>query len=429
MIWTPIVVALLSAQPAVGEQHETQLASDFRRERQDFGKDCSPKTFYQCIVDVATEDPVHLSAGSLAPQSGMGVGAAFVEHLTPEGKDWKYSWDVDAVRAPSTGSWRAGAYMKIVNDDVGAVGVRKAGEAHRSRARDAYPIYNIYVESSSLEKLQFAGQAFRERQTIVGGSAIYPISDATWNAALLGSVNGRFVNVLGVDSSFAQFQQGLRIKPHWLGPHVNTNYLATVDEFVSDSASNASFHRWNVDLRHTIPLYKDVQRPRETNGPDDCRTGLAKTDRCPKVSVSRNREGAIDLRAFVTSATASTGSVVPFYFQQTLGGSDINGNSLLAAYNDYSFRAPSAFALQESAEYSLWGPFGAYVLLEQGKVADRVGDFGSSDLLRSVAVGLTIRAGGFPLINLAIAYGGGGHHTLARIDPSLLGAGGRPSLY
>jgi hypothetical protein len=432
MLWTPLIVVMLSSspatQPAVTQDHETQIGADFRREREALGNDCALRTFYQCIVDLATEDPLHVSVGSLAPQSGFGFGGAFVEHYTPEGKDWKYSWDVDAVRA-SSGSWRGGAYMKIVHDKVGAVGVRPAGSPHRSRARDAYPIFNIYVESSSLENLLVSGQPFKEQQTIVGTSVIYPISDERWNAALLGSVNGRFVRTIGIDATFAQFQEGIRIKPHWLGTHVNTNYVVSVDEFVSDSASQASFHRWNVDLRHTIPLFQDVQRSRETNGPDDCRPGLGKADRCSRVSVSRNRRGAIDLRAFVTSATASVGNIVPFYLQPTLGGSDINGQMILAAYDDYRFRAPSAFALQESLEHSLWGPFGAYLLLEQGKVAGRAGDFGSSDLLHSVAIGLTIRAGGFPLINLALAWGGEGHHFIKRIDPSLLGGGGRPSLF
>jgi hypothetical protein len=40
-----------------------------------------------------------------------------------------------------------------------------------------------------------------------------------------------------------------------------------------------------------------------------------------------------------------------------------------------------------------------------------------------------VRAGGFPLINLSFAWAGGGHHIIGSIDPSLLGGGGRPSLY
>ena len=31
-------------------------------------------------------------------------------------------------------------------------------------------------------------------------------------------------------------------------------------------------------------------------------------------------------------------TIVPFYFQPTLGGSDINGQRLLSGYDDYRFR-------------------------------------------------------------------------------------------
>ncbi|HYL14673.1 MAG TPA: alkaline phosphatase family protein [Terriglobales bacterium] len=56
----------------------------------------------------------------------------------------------------------------------------------------------------------------------------------------------------------------------------------------------------------------------------------------------------------ITSAT----SVVPFYFQHTLGGSDINGVPWLSSYQDYRFRAPNLLVLRESFEHSIWGPFG-----------------------------------------------------------------------
>jgi hypothetical protein len=44
-------------------------------------------------------------------------------------------------------------------------------------------------------------------------------------------------------------------------------------------------------------------------------------------------------------------------------------------------------------------------------------------------VGLTLRAGGFPLVNLTFAWGGGSHHIIGSMDPTLLGGSSRPSLY
>ena len=120
---------------------------------------------------------------------------------------------------------------------------------------------------------------------------------------------------------------------------------------------------------------------------------------------------------------------MPFYFQPTLGGSDINGQRLLSGYDDYQFRGPNLIALQESLEHSIWGPVGAYVLVEQGKVTAEGVGLGSGELLHSVAVGLTLRAGGFPLVNLSFAWGSDSHHIIGSIDPSLLGGSSRPSLY
>ena len=66
---------------------------------------------------------------------------------------------------------------------------------------------------------------------------------------------------------------------------------------------------------------------------------------------------------------ASAGSVVPFYLQPTLGGSDINGNPWLSSYSDYRFRAPNALLLREAFEHSIWGPIGFVFSADQGKVA------------------------------------------------------------
>jgi len=54
---------------------------------------------------------------------------------------------------------------------------------------------------------------------------------------------------------------------------------------------------------------------------------------------------------------------------------------------------------------------------------------GFDGLAHSIAVGVTLRAGGFPLVNLTFAWGGGSHHIIGTIDSSLMGGSGRPSLF
>jgi hypothetical protein len=51
-------------------------------------------------------------------------------------------------------------------------------------------------------------------------------------------------------------------------------------------------------------------------------------------------------------------------------------------------------------------------------------------LLHSYSAGLTLRAGGFPMVYLMYAWGGHeGTHTIVNVNTSLLGGADRPSLY
>ena len=122
-------------------------------------------------------------------------------------------------------------------------------------------------------------------------------------------------------------------------------------------------------------------------------------------------------------------SKVPFYFQPTLGGQDIDSSLTLGSYRDYRFRAPNFLLLQESFEHSIWGPFGAKFMADQGRVALTRSDVGFSHLKHSFAAGLTLRAGAFPMVSLMFAWGGSeGHHNILNMGSSLLGGGSRPPL-
>ena len=98
---------------AVGQ--ESQLAADFRLEREQLGKTCGSglKGVMGCVQTLFTDHPLHIAVGSIAPQNGFGAGAALVTHYTPN-ENWRLSWNVDAIGS-SNASWRAGGYMKIIH--------------------------------------------------------------------------------------------------------------------------------------------------------------------------------------------------------------------------------------------------------------------------------------------------------------------------
>jgi hypothetical protein len=49
-------------------------------------------------------------------------------------------------------------------------------------------------------------------------------------------------------------------------------------------------------------------------------------------------------------SNASAGDVVPFYLQETIGGSDIDNHNSLPAFKDYRFRGPDLFTVE--AQYN-----------------------------------------------------------------------------
>jgi hypothetical protein len=132
----------------------------------------------------------------------------------------------------------------------------------------------------------------------------------------------------------------------------------------------------------------------------------------------------------MNQSITSAGHVVPFYFQPTLGGSDIDGNLALPSYQDYRFRAPNNLLARASFEHSIYGPLGFTAMVDEGKVALRRSDLDFTHLQHSYSMGLTLRAGGFPMVWLLFSWGGReGAHATAAMNSSLLGGSARPSLY
>jgi hypothetical protein len=376
------------------------------------------------------------------------------------------SWDTDAVGSFS-GAWRAGGYLTMIHTPVRRIRVTipKPGEKPKiSRLVVPHMVFNVYAQSISLNKVSFFGlgndtrpggkSLFGMSQTIIGGNVIKPLHELSvtrsLNLSVLGELNGRFVNIrpehgqsvpsietlysnatapgLVNQPGFVQFGEGLRIKPlfrDWL----ELNYLGKFQQFVAPSTSTYSFMRWTVDLNHTYYIYSYWRSPPQNIpglGPDSCAPG---TDKCPEIPHTRNLNGSVGVRFFLSESFTSGTSVVPFYFQQTLGGSDINNALSLGSYQDYRFRAPNLLLLQEKFEHSLWGPFGATFMADQGRVALARGDIGFSHLKHSFAGGLTLRAGAFPMVYLMFAWGGSeGHHNILNMNTALLGASARPLL-
>ncbi len=473
MRWSVVVLLWLASLFAMTQcalAQENWLQADFRREGERVGDACKGgfKAAPGCAIELFTDHPLHIAAGSMPLQNGFGLGAAFVSARNT--KNWRMSWDVDAVGAVS-GAWRAGGYLTLVHTPEETIHVvvptteGSGSAAKKPKAKlgvHPYTVFNLYAQTTSLNKLNYFGlgndsslagaSVFGMTQTIVGVNAIKPVYE--WaairklNLALLGEVNGRFVNVRGKSGQsvpsietlytsatapgltsqpgFVQLGQGLRIKPV-IADSLQLNYTGNFQEFFAPSSSQNSFLRWTVDLNHTLYLHgytRSAPKNTDGTGPDEC---TPNGEKC--TSISRNLNGSIGVRLLLSESINSATSAVPFYFQQTLGGSDINGAMSLGSYQDYRYRAPNLLLLQESFEHSIWGPFGLKFMADEGRVALTRGDLGFSHLRHSFAGGFTLRAGGFPMVSIMFAWGGPeGHHNIFNMNTSLLGGSARPLL-
>lgn len=456
--YTFLSIAVLLILTGLANAQESELRAELRHEGDHFRENCgkfSLKSLVGCGEVLFTGHPLHIAVGSLAPQNGFGVGPAFVAHWTPN-NDWRLNLNADGV-VSTNGSWRAGAYFKAVHTKIkpGTIEVRP------------FPIFNAYVQTTSLNKVGYFGLGpdttredqtfFGMRETIVGSNVIYPVASGPLNLSLHAEANGRFVDIrasrgqsapsieqvyteatapgLTTQPAFAQFGEGIRVRPSLFGGFIKLNYFVNYQQFLAGD-SRFSFQRLTVDLTHQIPLYrnqKGTQLSRDHNGPDDCSSEVTSKDHdCPSATapITRNREGNIGLRLLLSESFTSNGHVVPFYFQPTLGGSDIDGKASLASFQDYRFRAPNLLLLQGNIEHSLYGPLGVTFMAETGKVALRRGDIEFKHFVHSYSAGLTLRAGGFPMVYLRFAWGSGeGTHNTVSMNTSLLGGSARPSLY
>lgn len=471
---TLLLLSMLVAAPCAGAQsgNESRLHSDFRREGLELHP-CKEQAVQPCnaftignIFGVAqtlfTGQPLHIAVGSIAPQNGFAGGLAFVEHKDFS-DEWRMTFNTDAVAA-GNGSWRAGGYIKAYKLGGGQIVVVNGPGKTQSPFFHVAPLFNFYAETESLNRIYFYGlgpntlptgkAAFGLTQTIAGGSAVVPLGRG--GISLSAELNGRIPQLrpdaretvptigslyteatapgLTTQPSFLQPGVGFRMQPTVFAQHLRLNYLAEFQDFTALGNSAYSFRRWTADLNHEFPLDTKVHltAASDQNGPDSCTPDP--NDKCPSpthVSTAINHEGSIAIRLFMTGSIADAHSNVPFYFDPTIGGSDLNGNAILPSYPDYRFRAPNLILLRGTVEHSLPKiPLGAYFSVDAAKSALTRSDIDFSNLRQSYTVGLTVHAGGLPVVYLLFSWGGNeGTHSTFSVSNVLLGASARPSLF
>lgn len=218
---------------------------------------------------------------------------------------------------------------------------------------------------------------------------------------------------------FAHYQVSVQPKYDWRRTSFNSE--VSFAEYQDLGAGHYSFHRFRTDFLQKI--YPESQSEPTAGGTAQRRQ--------PKY------DSVLYIAGRFSASSASQGNVVPFYLQETIGGSDINNIATLRGFQDYRFRAPDLFSLQVQYERrllpapprgsprsstlrSVAGTLGILAFYDAGEVAPRVRNLSFSDVRHSFGFGLTFWSGEKVWFRAYIGLGSGeGSHTFVGVtNPS-----------
>lgn len=395
---------------------------------------------------------------NLPPGNSVALGAAFKDSELNL-KHWRLNYQIDS-QGSFNGSWTAGGLLtmklspaepnKPTKPRVVVVQGPLPKHLPEPGENETKLLTNLYAFHTSLNQVAFYGVGpntlltnrsfFGFRETVTGVNADYLLK---YGFHLLGELNGRWPDVggdhgqsspsieqiyseatapgltrqpgflqLGEELEYTKHLGGLGDKADF-GLDADLDYGVNFQQFVAPGDSEFSFRRLTVDVTNNLNLLKKFT-PK-------------------KGSPTSEHFGTLQLRAWLCESIVPAGNSVPFYFQPTLGGGDINKERTLASFPDYRFRAPDALLLRAQYEQPLprFSFLGLIFRADAGKVGDTRGDIDLSHLRHSFGAGVTLRAGNFPYVTIMYAWAGGeGHHTFADVNLSSISPnGGAASLW
>jgi hypothetical protein len=397
---------------------------------------------------------IYASFASLPPGNGVALGAAFKDselNLT----HWRLSYQIDS-QGSFNGSWTAGGLLTMrwspAEVDKSKKQMPRMVVVHGPLPKhlpelgenETKLLINTYAFHTSLNQVAFYGIGpgtlltdrtfFGLRETVTGINADRLLK---YGFHLLGEMNGRWPDIggdhgqsspsieqiyseatapgLARQPGFLQLGEGLQYAKHLgelgeksnFGMDADLDYGGDFQQFVAPSDSDFSFRRLTIDATNDLHLLKRFT---------------------PKNGASTSEQfGTLELRGWLTESIVPAGHSVPFYFQPTLGGGDIDKERTLASFADYRFRAPNALLLRAQYEQPLpkISFLGLIFRADTGKVGNARGDIDLSHLRHSFGTGVTLRAGNFPYVTLMYAWAGGeGHHAFADLNLSTISPGG-----
>ncbi len=372
------------------------------------------KKFMSCATSTFRSRPFHFVVQSIVPGSGVGGGGRYSKDLNEKNgaQDQLQATSVITIR----NFWLAElkfSSQRSINTDW-----NKSGESlglniyARNRSMPNLPFYGLGPNTNVHDSVRFS-----QRDTSAGIEITTPFPEVSWLSAG-GRIEGLWPDIGGVTGSkiisipqvyTEQTAPGLVAQPAllheeiFLRPHhrfhsrFEINYKVGYNFYQDTDTGHYSFRRFETNLENRFFPEK------------------------------KKHGGAIEQNYFLVrwryaASDASAGNAVPFYLQETIGGSDIDNQPSLRAFRDYRFRGPDLMTIQ--AEYNrklceectpcksgvirtVCSHLGLLVAYDAGKVALRKSDLDFSDMHQSFGGGISIYLGKDVIFKMAVALGGG----------------------
>jgi hypothetical protein len=340
-----------------------------------------------------TGDGVHpVVSSSLVAGSGLAGGANFSVGQNLSGRPLRLSEVVDA-RFSTNGSQSFSGRLDVLG----------SGNRDNNRHNNA----SIVVAHQHLAELTYFGQGngsnaadksvFALDRTSVGGVIETPLPKGFW---VHGQLGGLWVEQSGVSGADApSIDVRFSHTSGTPGLATSTGYLVSGGGLSWQYPLDAVTTGYAVEVAGTVRGYREMRDQPFSFALFD----LAWTNRyTPSTTL-----GSFSLAALATFAALPSGNSVPFYLQPTLGGTDLNGVSVLRSFDDYRFRAPNRLAIVIEHEHEIAGPVGSLVFADMGQVSPDASKFDWGSFHDSFGVGITVRVGNVTVLRAVYAWGGG----------------------
>jgi len=397
----------------------------------DFGKD--PHVALDCVEGIFSETPVHLTLSGIPPGNGMPLGVLYDDADHHIGGYKSLTETKLALVGSTNGSFNATGSLTWLPPLHYADDLRNGVSCHRlgalcTTAVFSLDVYGTYRRLNSLPLYALDGTAtiFKEREAYSGVTLRMPLTD--W-LRVDGQLEDRQPSLPGEPSqpNFVHSSVMFRTNATAIAERATNPLAAGLDQStqplmkprVKFAFQNSAGYHWYNDLDsgrlsfqqfvfegdESIEFSGVIQKRFVPAGTswivDHLCDGPRATQMC--------QFGRLRLKSLVQLAGTSSGRAVPFYFQPTLGGADLESRTSLRGFDNYRFRDNNTALLQVefTRTFNRLDPLGIFVFYDAGLVGPTASGMWSSRLRQDGGPGLTIRLQGNVIMQVFAAVGAG----------------------